>query len=188
MGAVESALRGVGRHLRGQNPETARYLPQLQAWLGRHFSGWFNIPRVRQELLPNAIGEIAVDVERREVTWTERDATRSRPLDAFSSGEQAFAYTRARLAVLDEQAKPLNRLIALDEFGAFIAHDRLAGLLAYLRDRTRDHPEDQVVVILPLSRDYTQLASNALASEADAFGKLAEEIATRSYAVRLLES
>jgi len=143
---------------------------------------------VRQELLPNAIGEIAVDVERREVTWTERDATRSRPLDAFSSGEQAFAYTRARLAVLDEQAKPLNRLIALDEFGAFIAHDRLAGLLAYLRDRTRDHPEDQVVVILPLSRDYTQLASNALASEADAFGKLAEEIATRSYAVRLLES
>ena len=103
---------------------------------GKHFSSWFNNPLVRRELLPSAEGEIVVNLATREVVWTESGSVRSRPLEAFSSGEQAFAYTRARLAVLDEdQNRPPNRLIALDEFGAFIAHDRLTGLLAYLRER-----------------------------------------------------
>jgi hypothetical protein len=188
LNAVESALAGVARHLRGRDPETALYLPELQAWLGKRFSAWFNNPRVRQELLPMADRDVHVDVLGRQVVWQERGSTRSRPLEAFSSGHQAFAYTRARLAALDEDStKPQNRLIALDEFGAFIAHDLLSGLLEYLRERAKERPDDQVVVILPLSRNYTELANTALPNEAQVLRQMAAQIADRSYAVRQLE-
>jgi hypothetical protein len=108
------------------------------------------------------------------------------PLEAFS-GEQAFAYTRARLVVLDEDELDPEPIDRAERVGAFIAHDRLAGLLAYLRERVGEHPEDQVLVVLPLSSDYAQLAETSLASEAERYRKLAGEITTRSYAVRLLE-
>lgn len=187
LGAMESALQGAGRGLRGLDPEARRYLPEVQAWLGHRFSDWFNLPRVRAELLPTADGEVEVDLAAREVRWQEGGITLSRPLEAFSSGEQAFAYTRARLAVLDEeQAKPTNRLIVLDEFGAFIAHDRLAGLLSYLREREDGYPDDQVLMILPLTRDYAELSKTALPSDSDRLERLASEIASRKYAVQVL--
>lgn len=187
LGAVEEALRGIARHLRGQQREAREYVPELQAWLGHRFSDWFNNERVRSELLPDADGKVTVDLERRDVEWAAAGAPRSRPLEAFSSGEQAFAYTRARLAVLDEETpRPPNRLIALDEFGAFIAQDRLTGLLAYLRDRCDDHVGDQVLVILPLRQDYAEMSLNAVGSEAERLSRLAEEIEVDGFAVQLL--
>jgi len=187
LGAVESALRGVGRHLRGLDPEAVRYLPELESWFSERFSEWFNTERIRKELLPGAAGDVKVDVKTRDVIWTEGGSIQRRPLEAFSSGEQAFAYTRARLGELDvEDVKPANRLIVLDEFGAFIAHDRLTGLLAYLRDRATIHPQDQVLVMLPLSRDYAELARTSIGLEAEKFERFAEEITFRKYVVRVL--
>lgn len=189
LGAVEGALRGLVRRLRGQALETRRYVEPLEKWLGAHFSEWFNSPRVRTELLPEAEGPVEVDLHNAEVKWTEGGLDRARPLEAFSSGEQAFAYTRARLAILDEEEhRPANRLIVLDEFGAFIAHDRLAGLLAHLQDRAVDHPYDQVIVVLPLSRDYASMAAVALGAEAERLQGLADQIADHGYALQELAS
>ena len=186
LGAIARALDAVASVLRGQQAEAHLYVGQLQQWLGERLGGWLSNTRVRQELLPNAVGDIAVNVATREVTWHEQAATYSRPLEAFSSGEQAFTYTRARLALLDEEApRAANRLIVLDEFGAFIAHDRLEGLIAYLRDRAGEYERDQVLVVLPLSRDYEDLAQNASsASAADKFEELADQVQTRGYAVQ----
>jgi hypothetical protein len=187
LGAVETALRGLGRRLRGQALETRRYVEQLERWLGQHFSDWFNLPRVRDELLPGADGPIVVDLHTAEVRWREGTADRARPLEAFSSGEQAFAYTRARLAILDEEVHAsANRLIVLDEFGAFIAHDRLTGLMAHLQDRAEEHPNDQVLVVLPLSRDYTAMAASAVGGEAVRFSELAAQISAHGYALQEL--
>jgi hypothetical protein len=142
---------------------------------------------VRAELLPDADGPIHVDLHTAEVRWTESGGERSRPLEAFSSGEQAFAYTRARLAILDEEENPpANRLVALDEFGAFIAHDRLAALLAHLQDRVDDHPSDQVIVILPLTRDYASLAASSVGPDASRYAELERQIAERGYAIQEL--
>jgi len=185
LGAVEVALRGLARRLRGQSLETRRYVEPLEDWLGQHFSEWFNSERVRVELLPEADGPVLVDLHTAEVRWREGESERSRPLEAFSSGEQAFAYTRARLAILDEQDRPpQHRLIVLDEFGAFIAHDRLTGLLAHLRERAEEHPNDQVLVVLPLSRDYATMAATAIGEEAARYGSLAAEIADHNYALQ----
>lgn len=187
LAALENGLRGLARRLRGHALETRRYVEELEGWLGDHFSAWFNILRVRTELLPEADGPVIVDLHTAEVRWSEGALERARPLEAFSSGEQAFAYTRARLAILDEEEHPpANRLIVLDEFGAFIAHDRLTGLLAHLQDRVGDHPSDQVLVILPLSRDYESLAETAMGDEATRFARLASQIAERAYAVQEL--
>jgi hypothetical protein len=185
--AIENALRGVARHLRGEDPEAVEYLEELQESFGQKFSEWFNIERVRHELLPHAVGAISVDLNRRTVDWKTKTGEHSRPLEAFSSGEQAFAYTRARLAVLDEEKQRANnRLIVLDEFGAFIAYDRLDALLAYIRERGADHPWDQVLVVLPLSSDYGQMALNATGQEAERLTELANEIKRQRFAVQVL--
>ncbi len=186
LAAIGSALRGIGRQLRGQDAEAVEYVPQLEKWFSLRFSEWFNADKVRRELLPEADDRISVDVRQREVRWLEKGHERSRPLEAFSSGEQAFAYTRARLAVLDEDATAPNRLIVLDEFGAFIAHDRLSGLLSYLQGRVKEHPEDQVLVILPLSHDYAGEASSSVGGPKEGLERLAKQIESRRFAVRVL--
>jgi hypothetical protein len=185
LAAVSEALRAAGRHLRGQERLARVFVEDTERWLSKRFSTWFNSPRVRSLLLPQATSEIVVDLGRREVQWLEKDRTGSRPLDAFSSGEQAFAYTRARLAGLDDaEVRPANRLIVLDEFGAFIAHDRLELLLRYLEERALEHSHDQVLVILPLSRDYAAEATGALPSDARRYGALADQVQRLGLAIR----
>ncbi|HXA27627.1 MAG TPA: hypothetical protein VN193_02675 [Candidatus Angelobacter sp.] len=187
IGAVIAAVRTIAGGLHGRPPESERYVASLELYFGKRFSDWFNNPRVRHELLPQADGEIRVDLARREVIWIEGAREMARPLEAFSSGESAFAYTRARLAVLDEERdRPLNRLIVLDEFGAFIAHDRLTGLMAYLQERSAEHVGDQVLVILPLSRDYDELAQNVIGDQRAAYESLAAQIRKSRYAVQSL--
>jgi chromosome segregation ATPase len=187
LAAVEAALRGVGRHLRGLDAEATEYVPQLEKWFSRKFGEWFNSDKIRAELLPEADGPITVDVREREVRWSEGLRERSRPLEAFSSGEQAFAYTRARLAQLDEEvAAAPNRLIVLDEFGAFIAHDRLSGLLSYLKRRVQKYETDQVLVILPLSHDYASEAENSIGTQKEQFERFARQVAADRFLVRVL--
>ena len=187
LAAIQEALRSVAGVLRGQDPKAERYVPEIQRWLGKAFSQWFNDEKVKAELLPDATSDIQVDVDKEEVVWSEGDQRKSRPLESFSSGEQAFAYTRARLAVLDEeQPRPANRLIVLDEFGSFIAHDRLSVLLAYLGDRGAAHENDQILVILPLSQDYGLQASRAIGQEKARFVEWAAQVTDHGYLVREL--
>ena len=71
-------------------------------------------------------------------------------------------------------------------FGAFIAHDRLQQLFDVLEDRIPQHPTDQVVVILPLARDYEQLGRTALKTEQRGLQEMAEQVASKGYGVREL--
>jgi hypothetical protein len=187
LAAIQEALRSVAGVLRGQDPKAERYVPEIQRWLGKDFSQWFNDEKVKAELLPDATSDIRVDVAKEEVVWSEGEQRKSRPLESFSSGEQAFAYTRARLAVLDEERpRPANRLIVLDEFGSFIAHDRLSVLLAYLAERGASYTGDQILVILPVSQDYSLQASRAIGHERERFEEWAAQVADRDYLVREL--
>ena len=188
LGAIEIALHGSARQLRGEAVGTSKYVDEVQAWLASRFSAWFNNTRVRRELLPDSDeGSVTVDIAARKVSWIEAGAKRSRPLVAFSSGEQAFAYTRARLALLDHDDSAVsNRLIVLDEFGAFIAHHLLQGLLAYLKDRAAARGGDQVLLILPVSNNYAQMAKSTIGNDAGRYRILADQIQNRQYAVRTI--
>jgi hypothetical protein len=58
------------------------------------------------------------------------------------------------MAALDTAAAgTANRLIALDEFGAFIDADAMERLSGYLLNRHEAFPRDQVVVVLALRQE-----------------------------------
>ncbi|MGC1238478.1 MAG: hypothetical protein WA860_06785 [Acidimicrobiales bacterium] len=186
IGGVIAGLRSVSEHLQYEQLSAPLYDDTVLEFFGNMFGEWFSDASVRSNLLPNADGRVKVDLRQLRVIWNEGEVVRTRPLDAFSSGEQAFAYTRARLAALEQGSRrPENRLIALDEFGAFIAHDRLDNLLDYLQSRAVTHEGDQVLVILPLSRDYERLAKETIGTRTDLYKRYAQEVKDRSYVLRV---
>lgn len=121
----------------------------VQQWLANEAQQWLDDEVMRQALFAGG-QEILVDPEELTVSWKLNGESFTRPLALFSSGEQAFAFTRARVAQLDRSADQYpNRVIALDEFGAYLDAERLASLSEYLVKRQKRIPNDHVLVILP---------------------------------------
>jgi len=152
--AIGAALLELGSQFQGRTPTEMDWLREVRAWLAREVARWFDHAEVREALFPGG-GDIEFDLAEMTVSWAPAGEERqTRPLEAFSSGEQAFAYTRARLARLDlDDATAANQLIALDEFGAFIAAKWMRHLARYLRDRHQRFPAEQILVVLPVSDD-----------------------------------
>jgi hypothetical protein len=153
--SIAAALDAVAAQFRGTSKpvEGTRWLKPVQKWLGSQVAEWFTHAEVREALFPHG-QDISVDIEGMAVSWTSGGEPMTRPMTAFSSGQQALAYTRARMAPLDSAgATAANRLIALDEFGAYIAADGMRHLSRYLLDRRKKFPHDQVVLVLPLRED-----------------------------------
>jgi hypothetical protein len=93
----------------------------------------------------------AISLIDREVSWTDSAGeVQRRPIEAFSSGELAFAYVLTSiLQRASESAR--NRVLVLDEFGAFIAAGRLGRLRRFLHERVLNEGiAEQVVIIMPL--------------------------------------
>lgn len=94
-----------------------------------------------------------IDLDRLTVQWASPSGEiRIRPIEALSSGERVFAYTLARIEGLS-RIPATNRVIALDEFGAYLAQERFDQLVEYLTQRVLNRIADQILVILPLGRD-----------------------------------
>jgi hypothetical protein len=163
LGAWSSDERGPERETRIGEAVRRHY----EDVLGKEFSGEDIVEAIFDS---GAFG--GLDLKAMTVNWRTRDGEpRTRPLAAFSSGERAFAYTRTRLQVAsDNPAK--NTLVALDEFGAFIARDRLAQLVAFLEHDVLGVIADEVVIVLPLLRDYERELDQTT-------GALHDEVAAR---------
>lgn len=132
---------------------------QVQRDYARRFAESFGQAELRDALFDGGT-DVHFDLLDMTTSWTGRDGSaQTRPLEAFSSGERAFAYTRVKLDHLRAD-RAENRLVFLDEFGAFVARDRLELLLTYLRNQVVGPVADQVVLILPLQGrpDATQAA------------------------------
>lgn len=151
----------------------------LKRWVESLVEGLLSQDVLRRELFEQTEA-VEYDLATRSVIWKSQDGRRRRrPLEAFSSGEQVFAYTRAKLEslrTLSETAEYV--LVFLDEFGAFVARDRFAQLVRYVQTDVLGTIADQVVVMLP---------SNDTASE---FGarKLRAQFAREDYLVESLIS
>jgi hypothetical protein len=152
---IVGALNSVVRLIRGAGEPAsgAAWIRPVQEWLASEVSEWFNQVDVRQALFPDG-HDITVNVGEMSVSWSAGGERQVRPLEAFSSGEQALAYTRSGMAALDSSAaSTANRLIALDEFGSFIDARAMQRLYGYLLDRHEAFPRDQVIVVLPLRQE-----------------------------------
>lgn len=176
--ALADALDRLSAQFRGRASQIGEWAAEVSSWLTSEVHQWFDHEEVRLALFGGG-SDIHIDLETMQVSWTLKGQRQTRPLQAFSSGEQALAYTRARLALLDRSESPAeNRLIALDEFGAFIAADRMRNLTSYLHDRRLAHPQDQIVVVLPLSDD---LRSTPSAGEDNLKAMRREQLRQRGY-------
>ena len=126
---------------RPQDPvaRRSRWDQAARLWLADQVSQWFN-----DDFLNSALFDGADDIRLDLLIWsclgpagTDRRRSRS---SSFSSGQQTFAYTQARVAQLDRAEQSENRLIALDEFGSYLDAIKMGSLLSYLADN-RAGPE-----------------------------------------------
>lgn len=151
---ISGALDALAKVLGNMGTDTRR--PQLWTapvgrWLGRQVKQWFDDDIMRKALFSGGHG-VELDPSDLTVSWKVDGEEYKRPLSFFSSGEQAFAFTRARVIQLDRDVDQVpNRFIVLDEFGAFLDAERLRSMAEFLTEREENTPHDQVLVILPAS-------------------------------------
>jgi hypothetical protein len=128
-----------------------------------------------------------VNLEDGSISWRMPDGeTRTRPLSAFSSGEQAFGFMRARLQQI--AAVPTeHRLVFLDEFGAFIAADRRRPLAELLTSDALQDLKDQIVVVLPLQADYEDELKDTTGELHAQFERRAQAVAADGYFTEVFE-
>lgn len=149
----------------GEDPAN---LVAVRGWFGEEVSKWFRQPQILNTLF-NGASTVHVNLSDMTVNWSIENEPYTRPLTAFSSGEQAFAYTRAQLEILDIERQAHNQIIALDEFGAFISRNWLYRLESYLKERVTAHPTDRLLLILPLTRTEDELRQSGV--DADKLSK-----------------
>ena len=118
--------------------------------LGESLRQALNSESIRQRVF-SGMEVLGLDLQGQVIVLGENGREERRPMSAFSTGERAFAFTQARIKDLPISTKP-NRLLVLDEFGAFISADRMADLREFLE--TLSDIADQIVIILPLQVNY----------------------------------
>lgn len=154
---IGGAFGAVERELLTGSVDHSAWTARVRDWFGGHVSAWFQQPQLVETLFPGGT-DVRVDLADKSVQWYVGEEVITRPLNAFSSGERAFAYTRARLGILESDRAVPNQLIALDEFGAFMARGWLHRLEEYLRQYVEGNTGDRVLLILPLSVTEEDLA------------------------------
>lgn len=180
LAAADELAAEVGR--RGRSSSQIALLPELATEMGSRLRNEFDQHEIRLALFDGGRLE-SVDLRTLEARWvTDSGELRIRPFEAFSSGEQVFAYTRARIgrvATVDAR----HRVIALDEFGAFLARDRLERLAQYLRNAVVGEIADQVIIVVPLAADYGTQIPMTTGELEERFRRRAAAIEARSYFV-----
>lgn len=142
----------------------------LTKWAERTISDLLSSPELRAELFDNS-HSVTFNISDLTVSWTEQATRRKRrrPIEAFSSGEQVFAYTRAKLERLRGLRQEAQYVVVfLDEFGAFVARDRFAQLVTYIEHDALGEIADQIVVTVPLSAELEQVRDNAALANVEA--------------------
>lgn len=120
--------------------------------------------RLRERLSSTAIRDAlfdgqelrSVDLRKKTVAWGSGETLVERPIESFSTGEQAFAFTQARVLALDTLPPDRDRLLALDEFGAFVAANRRGHLARFLGKEKVAERATQILVVLPLRSNYAE--------------------------------
>jgi hypothetical protein len=176
--AAERLAVDVGHRDHSRAPDDALLDPLAQE-IGRRLRDEFDQDEIRQALFDGG-KLIEIDLNTLEAKWQAGSDEVSRPFEAFSSGEQVFAYTRARIKRVEELDAP-HKVIALDEFGAFLARDRLERLARYLRDEVVGQIADQVVIVVPLAARYERQAAETTGELQERFTERARQITQRHY-------
>ena len=147
---VEGALDGITRSIAmHQEPPRNRYRESLIRWYEGQMAEYLSNRDICEAIFDGGDFQ-RFDLVNGFVSWyTRAGELRRRPIEAFSSGERAFAYILA--AILSHRESTARyRVFVLDEFGAFVEQSRRSRLWHFLDERLLDAGiATQVIVILP---------------------------------------
>lgn len=177
---LPDTLSDVAKYALTGRPIESPLTGPLRALLGKELREAFDRPAIRNYLFDGA-DIVEVDAFREELVLEDADGARAtRAFDTFSTGEQAFAFTQARVLELELSNRP-NRLLILDEFGAFVAADRMPELADFLGSEDVAPIADQVLVILPMQTEYEQELENTRGDLHQRYAERASQIEARGY-------
>jgi hypothetical protein len=159
--ALDQTMEALADRLNKEQPAAQveppgfRFTADVVGYYQRRFTDQLAAKEIREALFEGG-SNLRLDLISMTTTWvTPSGERRTRPLEAFSSGERAFAYTRVQLEAIRSVAA-VNKVAFLDEFGAYVARDRLEELISFIRRRALRDLVDQVVVILPLTSEMNE--------------------------------
>ncbi len=142
--ALAQSLLSTGRSRGRADAETSA----LVKWYSQRLVTQYSDAAMRRALFDG--GELLdLNLWSRQATWRSGQGVVHRPLESFSSGQMVFAYTRARLAALPARSAGRFRLLALDEFGAFLDEEARQLLVDFLATQTLGVAADQILLVLP---------------------------------------
>jgi hypothetical protein len=146
----------------GTTPATgSRHVPALTAHYEQSLGDLLRDPLIQQALFPDG-DFVRLDLLRSEIKWRDEAGLQRKPVEAFSSGERAFAFVLASVLQQAGDETP-NRLMVLDEFGAFVDAEGRERLKLFLEERVLAAGiADQVVVMLPLREGLTNEQARAV--------------------------
>lgn len=174
---VPVTLQAIADKLVGRSTTATFRRIELDTFVARIAERWFEQIDVRNALLGENASAIQVALENMTIQWTAGGELHSQPLQSLSSGQQAFAFTQAKLSLLQRSVTASrHRLLALDEFGAFVSQDRLRDLENLLFDWHDAHPNDQILLVLPAIQDYARLARNSVGADKTRYSRLADQL------------
>lgn len=171
--AVQVVADSIGKAQVSTNPEIVRLLKHYE----QIFAALLRDSEIQEVLFGGGTFN-ELDLLHAELSWTSsNEELLRRPVEAFSSGERAFAYVLASVLQHTTGAAE-NRILILDEFGAFIEADRLDRLLRFLDQQVlRQNRADQVVIMLPLRQTGSEGGDRSVLLEAvEKQGYFAQEV------------
>jgi len=164
-GALDGITQSIAMH---RDPLTNPFVDNLIEWYEGQMSEFLSNEDIREGIFEG--GEFQrFDLMNGLVAWrTNAGESRRRPIEAFSSGERAFAYMLA--AVLSHRESTAQyRVFILDEFGAFVEQRRRSRLWRFLDERIlKTGIATQVVVILP-SQSRSPVDEKAMRFDAEGY-------------------
>ncbi len=123
----------------------------------------------------------SVDLRKKTVSWGANGTSVTRPIESFSTGEQAFAFTQARVLALEKLEESRDRLLVLDEFGAFVAANRRGQLARFLGSEEVTQRTTQVLVVLPLRSNYAEELSETRGELRERYTRRIDQLETTGY-------
>lgn len=176
--ALTTAVAGLEYAARSKNRSI--YRDAIDALVERDALADFADAAIREALFEGG-APVAVDLQRGTITWdTTTGVRREKPLSTFSSGEQALGFIRARLRQLADSVVE-DRIVFLDEFGAFLAADRRHPLAELLRGDELSVLSEQVVIVLPLQVDYRAQLDEVTGALKETYKRRADSVDRHGY-------
>ena len=146
-GSLRSIQESIATHRRPPaNPLNRAFINRYEGQMTQYLSN----PTISASIFEGGVFERFYLIDG-FVAWRTREGSlRRRPIEAFSSGERAFAYMLAAILSHEADSDSECRVFVLDEFGAFVEEDRRSRLWHFLDERLlKAGLAEQVIVILP---------------------------------------